>query len=277
MSRKSDAILEIEAGKLEKQYLKDIWSFRELFFFLVWRDFLVRYKQTAIGFLWAFIKPAITLVIFSVLFGSFAHLPNDGVPYPLLVISGLIPWTFFANAMSESSNSLINNSNLISKVYFPRLIVPSSTIILSFVDFIISFLILIILMIWFKYVPPWQLITLPFFIIIALVASLGSGMWLSALNIKYRDFRQITPFIVQIGAYISPVAFSQSIIPGQWRLLYSLNPMVGVIDGFRWAILGGKFDVYIPGLILSIVLVTVIFITGFRYFRKTERIFADII
>lgn len=267
----------IEAGRSEKQYWKDLWSYRELFYFLAWRDILVRYKQTAIGIAWALIQPFLTMVVFSVVFGQLAKLPNQGVPYPILVFAAMLPWQFFANSLSGCSNSLISNANLISKVYFPRLIVPASAVIVSFVDFMISGMILLALMIWYNFVPTWRILTLPLFIAIAFAAAMGGGLWLAALNVKYRDFRYIVPFIVQFGLYISPVGFSSSIVPKEWRLLYSLNPMVGVIDGFRWAILKGQVQIYWPGFILSLGLVILLLASGIWYFRKTERTFADVI
>ncbi|XWK85973.1 MAG: ABC transporter permease [Phormidium sp.] len=267
----------IEAGRTEKQYWKDLWNYRELFYFLAWRDILVRYKQTAIGVAWALIQPFLTMVVFSVVFGQLAKLPSQGVPYPILVFAAMLPWQFFANSLSGCSNSLISNSNLISKVYFPRLIVPASAVIVSFVDFMISGMILLGLMIWYNFVPSWRILTLPLFIAIAFAAAMGGGLWLAALNVKYRDFRYIVPFIVQFGLYISPVGFSSSIVPKEWRLLYSLNPMVGVIDGFRWAILKGNVQIYWPGFILSLGLVILLFTSGIWYFRKMERTFADVI
>jgi lipopolysaccharide transport system permease protein len=271
----------IEAGRTERQYWKDLWRYRELFYFLAWRDILVRYKQTAIGLAWALIRPFLTMVVFTVVFGSIAKLPTQGgAPYPILVFAAMLPWQFFANALSESSNSLISNSNLISKVYFPRLIVPASAVIVSFVDFMVSGMILLGLMAWYNFVPSWRILTLPLFIGIAFAASMGVGLWLAALNVKYRDFRYIVPFIVQFGLYISPVGFSSSIVYerwGQWSLLYSLNPMVGVIDGFRWAILGGESQLYLPGFFLSLGLVILLCFSGIWYFRKTERTFADVI
>jgi len=270
--------LVIEAGRTERQYWKDIWKYRELFYFLAWRDILVRYKQTAIGLAWALIRPFLTMVVFTVVFSGIAKLPSEGnAPYPILVFAAMLPWQFFANALSECSNSLIANSNLISKVYFPRLIVPTSSVIVSFVDFMISGIILLGLMAWYNFVPSWQIITLPLFILIAFAAAMGAGLWLAALNVEYRDFRYIVPFIVQFGLYVSPVGFSSSIVPEQWRLLYSLNPMVGVIDGFRWAILGGTTQIYVPGFLLSLGLVAVVLITGIWYFRRMERSFADVI
>lgn len=268
----------IEAGRAERQYWKDLWKYRELFYFLAWRDILVRYKQTVIGLAWALIRPFLTMVVFTVVFGSLAKLPSpQGVPYPILVFAAMLPWQFFSGAMSECSNSLIANSNLISKVYFPRLIVPTSAVIVSFVDFLISGMILLGLMAWYNFVPDWHILTLPLFIIIAFAAAIGIGLWLAALNVEYRDFRYIVPFIVQFGLYISPVGFSSSVVPDQWRLLYSLNPMVSVIDGFRWAILRGNAEIYLPGFALSLGLVVLLFFSGIWYFRRMERTFADVI
>jgi lipopolysaccharide transport system permease protein len=267
----------IEAGRSENQYWKDLWRYRELFYFLAWRDILVRYKQTAIGIAWAIIRPFLTMIVFTFVFGNLAKLPSEGVPYPILVFAAMLPWQFFSSALSECSNSLIANSNMISKVYFPRLIVPTSAVIVSFVDFLISGIILIALMIWYHFTPDWRILTLPLFILIAIAAAIGGGLWLAALTVEYRDFRYIVPFIVQFGLYVSPVGFSSSIVPEQWRLLYSLNPMVSVIDGFRWAILGGNSTLFWPGFILSLGLVILLFISGIWYFRKTERTFADVI
>jgi len=275
MTAKSTLV--IEAGKTEKQYWQDIWKYRELFYFLAWRDILVRYKQTFIGIAWALIRPFLTMVVFTVVFENIAKLPSQGVPYPILVFSAMLPWQFFSNSLSECSNSLITNSNLISKIYFPRLIVPTSAVVVSFVDFMISGIILLGLMTWYNFVPSWRILTLPLFIGIAFAASMGAGLWLASLNVQYRDFRFIVPFIVQFGLYISPVGFSSSIVPERWRLLYSLNPMVGVIDGFRWAILGTSYDIYIPGFVLSLTLVLFFLVTGIWYFRKMERTFADVI
>ncbi|MEH2411374.1 ABC transporter permease [Nostoc sp.] len=269
--------LVIEAGRTDQQYWKDIWRYRELFYFLAWRDILVRYKQTAIGIAWALIRPFLTMVVFTIVFGQLAKLPSQGVPYPILVFSAMLPWQFFANSLSECSNSLIGNANLISKVYFPRLIIPTSAVVVSFVDFLISGMILLGLMAWYNFVPSWRILTLPLFITIAFAASMGAGLWFASLNVKYRDFRYIVPFIVQFGLYISPVGFSSSVVPEKWRLLYSLNPIVGVIDGFRWAILGGESKLYLPGFLLSLGLVILLFISGIWYFRKVERTFADVI
>ncbi|NJN71842.1 MAG: ABC transporter permease [Limnothrix sp. RL_2_0] len=269
--------LVIEAGQTEKQYWKDLWRYRELFYFLAWRDILVRYKQTVIGILWALLRPFLTMIVFTIVFGNIAKLPSEGAPYPILVFAAMLPWQFFASSLSECSNSLINNANLLSKVYFPRLIVPTSAVIVSFVDFLISGFILLGLMAWFDFVPSWRILTLPLFTAIAFMAATGAGLWLAALNVQYRDFRYIVPFFVQFGLYISPVGFSSAIVPAEWRLLYSVNPMVSVIDGFRWAILGGESVIYLPGFLLSFALVLVTFASGIWYFRRMERIFADVI
>lgn len=269
--------LTLEAGRLDRQYWKDLWRYRELLYFLAWRDILVRYKQTAIGIAWALIRPFLTMVIFSVLFGGLAKLPSEGVPYPILVFSAMLPWQFFAGALSDCSNSLIANSNLLSKVYFPRLIVPVSSVIVNFVDFMISGMILLGLMAWYNFVPDWRILTLPLFIAIAFAAAIGAGLWFAALNVEYRDFRYIVPFLVQFGLYVSPVGFSSSIVPEQWRWLYSLNPMVSVIDGFRWAILGGKTAIGLTGFMISVAFVLLLFLSGIWYFRKMEESFADVI
>ena len=270
--------LVIEAGRSESQYWRDLWKYRELFYFLAWRDILVRYKQTVIGLAWALIRPFLTMVVFTIVFGNLAKLPTPaGVPYPILVFAAMLPWQFFSGAMSECSNSLIANSNLISKVYFPRLIVPTSAVIVSFVDFMISGMILLGLMAWYNFMPDWRILTLPLFILIAFAAAIGVGLWLAALNVEYRDFRYIVPFIVQFGLYISPVGFSSNVVPEQWRLIYSLNPMVSVIDGFRWAILRGSATIYLPGFALSLGLVLLLFVSGIWYFRRMERTFADVI
>ncbi len=273
----SPSELIIEAGRTEKQYWQDLWRYRELFYFLAWRDILVRYKQTAIGIVWALIRPFLTMVVFTVVFGQLAKLPSEGAPYPILVFSAMLPWQFFSNSLSECSNSLISNANLLSKVYFPRLVVPTSAVVVSFVDFMISGIILLALMAWYNFIPTWRILTLPLFIGVAFAASIGAGLWLASLNVQYRDFRFIVPFIVQFGLYISPVGFSSTIVPEKWRFLYSLNPMVGVIDGFRWAILGVNSQLYLPGFLLSMGLVFLLLVSGIWYFRKMERTFADVI
>jgi lipopolysaccharide transport system permease protein len=268
----------IEAGRAEKNYWRDLWRYRELFQVLAWRDISVRYKQTIIGVAWALIRPFLTMVVFTVIFGKVAKLPTEGTaPYALLVFAGMLPWTFFSTALAEASNSLIGNANLISKVYFPRLIVPAATVVVALVDFLISFTVLAAMMVWYQFLPGWQIFLLPAFILLAFLASLGPGLWITALNVKYRDFRYIIPFLVQFGLYVSPVGFSSSVVPEKWRLLYSLNPMVGVIDGFRWCLLRGESAIYWPGFYMSLG-VTVFFLwLGIRQFRKMEKTFADLI
>ncbi len=268
----------IEPGRAEKNYWTDLWRYRELFIILSWRDLSVRYKQTIIGILWAIIRPLLTMVVFTVIFGRVAKLPSDGnAPYALMVFAAMLPWTLFSNSLGEASNSLIGNANLISKVYFPRLIIPAATLVTALVDFLISFVILIVMMIYYQFMPGWQIILIPFFIILALLASLGPGLWITALNVKYRDFRYVIPFIVQFGLYVSPVGFSSSVVPEKWRLLYSLNPIVGVIDGFRWCILGGNSQIYLSGFLLSLAIIAFFLWLGITRFRKMEKTFADII
>lgn len=267
----------IEPGRGVRHYWLDIWKYRELFAFLAWRDVLVRYKQTVIGIAWSIIRPFLTMIVFTIIFGRLAKFPSEGVPYAIMVYVAMLPWQLFASSLSESSSSLVCNANLISKVYFPRLIIPASAVIVSLVDFLISFSILFVLMMWYQFVPGWRVITVPLFLSFALFVAFGCGLWISALNVKYRDFRYVIPFFVQFGLYISPVGFSSALIPEKWKLLYSINPMVGVIDGFRWAILGAGVKFYWPGFILSLALTVTIAISGFWYFRKTEKTFADVI
>jgi lipopolysaccharide transport system permease protein len=258
--------------------LQELWEYRELLYFFVWRDVKVRYKQTVIGVAWAVIRPLLTMVVFTVIFGRIAKLPSDGsAPYPLMVFAGMLPWTFFATGLSEASNSLVNNANLISKVYFPRLIVPTATVVVAFVDFLITFAMLALLMAWYRFLPGWRMLFLPGFVILAFVASMGPALWITALNVKYRDFRYVIPFIVQFGLYVSPVGFSSIVVPEEWRLLYSVNPMVGVIDGFRWCILGGQALLYLPGLVASVLVAGFFLWFGIRRFRTTEKSFADLI
>ena len=273
-----EPVLIIEPGRTEKNYWADLWRYRELFLILAWRDISVRYKQTIIGILWAIIRPFLTMVVFTAIFGRSAKLPSDGnAPYALMVFAAMLPWSLFSNALSESSNSLISNANLIGKVYFPRLIIPAATLVTAFIDFLISFIILIGMMIYYQFAPGWHMLLLPCFIILALLASLGPGLWITALNVKYRDFRYIIPFVVQFGLYVSPVGFSSKIVPEQWRLLYSLNPVVGVIDGFRWCILGGNSPIYMPGFLLSLAIIALFLYLGVTHFRKMEKFFADLI
>jgi lipopolysaccharide transport system permease protein len=269
--------LVIEAGRTERQYWKDLWRYRELFYFLAWRDILIRYKQTVVGVAWSVIRPLLTMVVLTVVFGRLAKMPSDGAPYPILVFCGLLPWQFFSTSLTESGNSLITNANMISKVYFPRLVAPASSVITSFVDFMISSGLMALMMVFYGYAPGLRVILLPLFVVLAFAAAFGSGIWISALMVRYRDFRFIVPFVVQFGLYISPVGFSSNVVPDQWRLLYSLNPMVGVIDGFRWAILGGEYNLYWPGFLVSVAVVLMVIASGLHYFRKTEKTFADVI
>ena len=268
----------IEAGRRERHYWLDLWRYRELFRVLAWRDLSVRYKQTVIGVLWALIRPVLTVLVFTIIFGRIAQLPTDGTaPYPLMVFAGMLPWTFFSSGLSDASNSVINSANLITKVYFPRLIVPTATVVVALVDFLISFCMLLLLMVWYQFMPDWRILVLPAFVLLAFCASVGPALWITALNVKYRDFRYIIPFIVQFGLYVSPVGFSSSVVPEQWRLLYSLNPMVGVIDGFRWCILGGQSELYVPGLAISIGVTAFFLWFGIHQFRRMEKSFADLI
>jgi lipopolysaccharide transport system permease protein len=269
--------LVIEAGKTELHYWRDLWHFRELLYFLAWRDVIVRYKQTVIGIAWALVRPFMTMIVFTVVFGKLAKMPSDNVPYPILVFVGLLPWQFFAGAFSDAGNSLISNSNLISKIYFPRLLVPASAIVVNLVDFLISVSILIALMVWYKFIPDWRVIVLPFFILWVALLALGSGLFVAALNVKFRDFRYILPFIIQFGLYISPVGFVSSVIPEKWRLFYYLNPLAGVIDGFRWAVLGNRFEIYVPGMVCSALISFCFCYFGIKYFRSTEKTFVDVL
>ena len=269
--------LTIEAGRAERHYWLDLWRYRELFFFLAWRDVAVRYKQTSIGIAWALFRPLLTMLVFTFVFGRLANLPSGGTPYPILVFAALLPWQFFSNAFTDAGNSLISNSEMISKVYFPRLIIPTSAIIVSLVDFLTSGLIMAGLMFWYGFAPNEKIFVLPPLILVVFLAALGPGLWTAALNVKYRDFRYIVPFVVQLGLYISPVGFSSEVIPARWRLFYSINPMVGVIDGFRWALLGDKSSIYWPGFVLSLLIVVFVLVSGILYFKRTERRFADVI
>jgi len=265
----------IEKGRTEKNYWRDLWLFRELFYILSWRDIKVRYKQTVLGAAWSIIKPLATTLIFTIVFNKVAKLPAPaGVPYALLVLSGTLPWQFFSSAVSEASNSLVGNTNLISKVYFPRLIIPVSSVMTSLVDFAITFVILLMMMVYYQFVPDVKIFLLPFFILLSFLTSLGIGLYITALNVKFRDFRYIIPFAVQLGVFISPIGWSSSGVPEKWKLLYSLNPMVGVIDGFRWCIIG-KEELYLPGVLLSVVVTAAFLYLGIWYFRKTEKSFAD--
>jgi lipopolysaccharide transport system permease protein len=269
--------LVIEGSHSSRHYWSDIWRYRELFFFLAWRDILVRYKQTVIGLAWSLVRPFLTMLIFTIVFGRLANLPSDGIPYPILVYAAMLPWQFFSTSFNDASNSLITNSNMLTKIYFPRMIVPASTVIVNFIDFLISFVLFIGLMLWYHYVPAWTILALPLFFLWVVLISMGTGFYVAAVNVKYRDFKYIVPFVVQFGLYISPVGFSSNVIPEKWRLLYSVNPIVGVIDGFRWAITGDPRFVYLPGFFLSIAITIAFLLFGTVYFRKMERVFADLI
>lgn len=267
----------IEAGRPSFGYWRDLWRYRDLFYFLAWRDVLVRYKQTALGIAWALLQPALAMVVFTIVFGRLAGLPSGDAPYAVMVYAAVLPWQFFAGALANAASSLVNNSGLIAKVYFPRLIVPGSAIVACLVDFALSLVFLFGLMLWFDVWPDWRILALPFFLALAIGAALGAGLWLTALNVKYRDFRHAVPFALQAGLFISPVGFSSDIVPATWRWLYSVNPLVGVIDGFRWCLLGGRADLHLGGLALSIALVAALLVSGLWYFRRTERSFADVI
>ena len=276
-SRNGDLVV-IEPGSQQKHYWDEIWRYRELFIVLAWRDLAVRYKQTTIGITWVILQPFLTMLIFTFVFGKIANLSSPiNAPYALLVLTGLLPWQLFSNGFVGSSASLVENSNLISKIYFPRLIIPAAAMVVAFVDFMLGFIILVGVMFWYNYVPGWQILTLPVLIILALFASIGPGLWLTSLNVKYRDFRYVIPFIVQVGLYISPIGFSPTIVPEQWRLFYYLNPIVGVVDGFRWAILGGEIPVYLTGMTVSLVVSIVWFFFGMWHFKQLENSLADLI
>jgi lipopolysaccharide transport system permease protein len=273
-----ERVLILEAGRAERNYWADIWAYRELFVILAWRDVAVQYKQTVIGAAWAVVRPLLTMAIFTVVFGNLAKLPSEGdTPYALMVMSGMLPWFLISTILSQASNSLITNSNLISKVYFPRLIVPIASSVVALVDFLISFVLLLAMMMFLGVIPDWRMILLPAFVLFAILTSLGPSLILAALNVRYRDFRFIVPFIVQFGLYVSPVGFSSSVVPEEWRLLYSINPAVGVIDGFRWCILGDEVNIYWPGFAVSIVVMIGFLWLGVATFRATEKTFADLI
>jgi lipopolysaccharide transport system permease protein len=271
-------VLVLEPGRADRNYWRDLWFYRELFAVLAWRDLAVRYKQTAIGVAWAVIRPVLSMMIFTVLFGRVAKLPSDGnSPYPVMVFAGMLPWTLFSAILGDAAASLVANANLIGKVYFPRLIIPSATVLVALVDFAITFVLLVVMMLWYSFLPDWQVTLLPLFVAMAVFASLGPALYMAALNVKYRDFRYMIPFVLQFGLYISPVGFSSAIVPKKWRLLYSVNPVVGVIDGFRWCLLGGKTSLDLPGFLLSLGVIAGSLLTGIWYFRKTERTFADLL
>ena len=268
--------LVLEAGRADAHYWRDLWRYRELLGFLAWRDIQVRYKQTALGAAWALLQPAITLVVFTYVFGRLAHMPSGNVPYPLLVMAGLLPWQLFANALSSASSSLVSNTHLISKVYFPRLVVPLSALAVALVDFAIVGLLYLALGAWWSFWPDWRILLLPLFTLLGLLAALGAGLWLTALTVRFRDFRFIVPFLLQLGVFLSPVGFSTATVPN-WRLAFSLNPMVAVIDGFRWCLLRGEQELYLPSLFIGVAVTAALLVSGLWYFRRTERGFADVI
>lgn len=268
----------IEPGRSERNYWSDLWRYRELFYFLAWRDILVRYKQTVIGIAWAVVRPFLTMIIFTIIFSRIAklHAPAS-IPYALLVMGGMLPWQFISSSLSASSESLVGNEKLVSKVYFPRLIIPASSVITSFVDFLITLGILALMMVWYRFPPDLHLLALPIFITLAFFVSFGIGLWLCSLNVEFRDFRYLIPFVVQFGLYISPVGFSSSVVPTKWRLFYALNPVVGIIDGFRWSILRGKSELWWPSILISVAVTVLCCSSGLWYFRKMEKTFADLI
>lgn len=274
----SERLLILEAGRSERNYWSDLWAYRELFAILAWRDVAVQYKQTVIGVAWAVIRPLLTMVIFTVVFGRLAKLPSEGeAPYPVMVMAGMLPWFLVSTILNQASNSLVSNTNLISKVYFPRLIVPVASAMVALVDLAVTLLLLLGMMLLFTFLPDWRIVFLPVFVLLAVLAALGPALLLASLNVKYRDFRFILPFIVQFGLYVSPVGFSSSVVPMKWRLLYSLNPAVGVIDGFRWCLLGGEAEMHWLGFSASMGVTALFLWLGVSAFRATEKTFADLI
>lgn len=267
----------IESQMRAGHYWRELWRNRELMYFFAWRDLLVRYKQTALGVAWALVRPGLTILVFSLVFGRIARLPSEGVPYLLLVCAGMLPWQFFASAFSGAADSLVSNANMVSKVYFPRMALPVAALVVSLVDLLISAAILVILFLWYGAQPDWRIATLPLFLLLVVIAAAGFGLWVAALNVKYRDFRYVVPFVLQLGLYISPVGFSSTVVPDTWRLLYSINPLVSAIDGFRWALLGGSSDLYWPGIAVSSAIAIAVLVVGIAFFRNTERSFADVI
>ncbi|MCL5776870.1 ABC transporter permease [Limibaculum sp. FT325] len=272
----------LEPGRAEKEYWRDLWRYRELFFMFAWRDIAARYKQTVVGVLWAVLQPLLTMIVMTLVFSNLAGLPSEGAaPYAIMVYAAMLPWQFFANSLSASGNSLVGNAPLISKVYFPRLVIPIASVITSFIDFLIAFSILIALMLIYQFWPSWRMMTLPIFTALAFLSALGPGLLLASINVKYRDFRYVIPFIIQFGLYISPIGFSTTVVREKLGetlfLFYALNPMVGVIDGFRWAILGGESTVYWPGLLISLTATITLLLIGIDRFKRAERTFADVI
>lgn len=265
----------IQAGQSSRDYWRDIWRQRELLYFLSWRDLIVRYKQTVVGTAWVLIRPLLTLVIFTMLFGRWARMPSGGAPYPLLVFAGMLPWFYFSTTVSDCSSSVLSNSGLVGKIYFPRLIAPLSTLAVCTVDYLVSCALIILVVIWTGTPPSIGILALPLLTLWTAALGFGFGVWAAALNVRYRDLRHLIPFLLQLGIYISPVGYSAAIVPPHYRLLYSINPLVGIIDGFRWAILGGHFDAYLPGIAISIGLTALMLVTGIAHFRRVEKSFVD--
>lgn len=268
----------IEAGLAERHYWRDLWRYRELFLVLAWRDVSVRYKQSVIGVAWVMLQPLASAAVFTVVFGRVAKLPSlEGVPYVLLVFAGLLPWQLISGSANSAANSLVGNAGLISKVYFPRLIVPGASVATGLVDFFVALVVLAGLMVWHAFTPDLRVLVLPVFLAMALLAAIGPGLWIASLNVRYRDFRAVLPFLIQFGMYLSPVAYASSVVPEQWKLIYHLNPAVAVIDGFRWCLLRGAVPLYWPGILLAWAVIAVLLFVGVRQFRKTERTFADMV
>ncbi len=276
MSNNITPLTIIRANSGARDYWQALWQYRELFYFLAWRDILVRYKQTVIGIIWALLRPLLTMGIFVLVFSYIAKLPSVGdVPYAIMVFSALLPWQFFASGVSASAEGLIGNANMVSKVYFPRMIMPISAIAPSLMDFIISLGMLFCLFVFYSFVPDWRLIFLPVFLLMLMLLVVGIGLFIAALNVSYRDFRYVIPFLIQIGMYVSPIGYASTVVPDNWRLLYSINPVVGIIDGFRWSLLAGAQSFYWPGFVFSIIGIVVFLVIAIKYFRRVELYFAD--
>jgi lipopolysaccharide transport system permease protein len=275
--REQPQIMVLEQGRTERHYWRDLWAYRELFAILAWRDVAVRYKQTVLGAVWAIVRPLVTMVVLGVVFGRLARLPSQGMPYSVMVFAGVLPWFLFSTILSGASGSMIANTHLVSKVYFPRLIIPTATAVVAVFDFALNLMVLMVLLLWFGIMPSWRLLLLPPLVGLAILASLGPAFLLAALNVKYRDFRYLLPFLVQLGLYVSPVGFSSAIVPDRWRFWYSLNPLVGIIDGFRWCVFGGGTKIYLPGFFLSLLVIAFFLWLGIRYFRSTEPSLADLL
>lgn len=274
-SRKPTTVISPRKGLFQLDLIS-VWQHREMFYFLVWRDVIIRFKQTVIGAAWVILQPIITMIIFTLIFGNLAKIPSDGIPYPVFAFSALLPWSYFSAALARSSSSVVNSSNLVTKIYFPRLLIPLAASVGPLVDLIFSFLVLLVLMAWFKIVPTWGLLALPLFLGLAIMTALAVGLWSSALNVRYRDVGNIIPFVIQVWMYASPVAYPVSMVPEKWRLLYSLNPMVGVIEGFRWALLG-KTNPNFMMMAASSTAVLALLAGGIVYFKRMEQTFADVI